>query len=101
MAWVFDVQMGKRVLPALETMKFNTAFCFLVCGFLFWRQPYFGKSSAGVAIIVSLALVLFVVSGLPLLEYGAGWQLGIDKTPDTVTAMRELAIEKNLTTVSE
>ncbi len=29
------------------------------------------------------------------------WQLGIDKTPDTVTAMRELAIEKNLTTVSE
>ncbi|TVU69580.1 MULTISPECIES: TRAP transporter substrate-binding protein DctP [Cobetia] len=29
------------------------------------------------------------------------WQLGIDKTPETVTAMRKLAIEKNLTTVSE
>jgi len=87
LAWVFDVQMGKRVLPALETMKFNTALCFLVCGFLFWRQPYFGKSSAGVATIVPLALFLFVVSGLTLLEYGAGWQLGIDNfvIPDTAT----------------
>ncbi|MGO2133779.1 MAG: TRAP transporter substrate-binding protein, partial [Halomonas sp.] len=29
------------------------------------------------------------------------WQLGIDKTPDAVNAMRKLAIEKNMTTVSE
>ena len=29
------------------------------------------------------------------------WQLGIDKSPEAVTAMRKLAIENNLTTVSE
>ncbi|RBW48618.1 diguanylate cyclase domain-containing protein [Marinobacter sp. F3R11] len=87
LAWIFDVQMGKRVLPALETMKINTALCFLACGFLFWRHPHLERSPAGVATTVSLALFLLVVSGLTLLEYGAGWRLGIDNfvIPDTET----------------
>jgi len=28
-SWVFDIEAGKRILPAFESMKFNTALCFL------------------------------------------------------------------------
>ena len=78
LSWGLDIDVGKRLHPAFQSMKFNTAFCFLVCGLLFQRQSRLGENSAWDSMVACLGFFLLVVSGLTLLQYWPGWQLGID-----------------------
>ncbi|MBK1885094.1 EAL domain-containing protein [Marinobacter sp. DY40_1A1] len=86
-SWVFDIEAGKRILPAFESMKFNTALCFLACGLIFQCKAIFGRASRGDYIVALLAVFILLISGVTLLEYLMGWQLGIDevlvKDPET------------------
>lgn len=89
LSWVIDVDAGKRVLPSFPTMKFNTALCFIVIGFIIRRKSQLGVTfDSHDSVIAVLALLVFAVSALTLLEYGLGWQLGIDNLVimDTETA---------------
>jgi diguanylate cyclase (GGDEF)-like protein len=87
LSWVFDIEAGKRVLPIFQSMKFNTALCFIACGFILRRKAR-ATASASDPVAALLALFVLVVSGLTLLEYGSGWQLGIDNLVilDTATS---------------
>ncbi|MDO6822892.1 diguanylate cyclase [Marinobacter sp. 1_MG-2023] len=78
LSWGLDIEVGKRLRPSFQSMKFNTAFCFLICGLLFHRQSQSGETSARDSIVACLGVFLLVISGLTLLQYGLGWQLGID-----------------------
>ncbi|SOB78108.1 hypothetical protein SAMN04488490_3959 [Marinobacter sp. LV10R510-11A] len=86
-SWVFDIEAGKRILPTFQSMKFNTALCFIACGFILKRKAP-AAASASDPVAALLALFILVVSGLTLFEYGSGWQLGIDNLVilDTATA---------------
>ncbi|KKN55463.1 hypothetical protein LCGC14_0581900 [marine sediment metagenome] len=86
LSWVFDIEAGKRILPNFESMKFNTALCFIACGFILSRKASAAASTRD-PIAASLALFILVVSGLTLFEYGSGWRLGIDNLviSDTTT----------------
>ncbi|MBK1853000.1 EAL domain-containing protein [Marinobacter sp. 1-4A] len=79
LSWFFDIEAGKRILPAFQSMKFNTALCFLACGLIFQRISIPGKAMSRDSIVASLAFLIVLISGVTLLEYGIGWQLGIDQ----------------------
>lgn len=79
LSWFFDIEAGKRILPAFQSMKFNTALCFLACGLIFQRISIPGKAMSRDSIVASLAFLIVLISGVTLLEYGMGWQLGIDQ----------------------
>ncbi|GAA3965782.1 hypothetical protein GCM10022278_24570 [Allohahella marinimesophila] len=86
-SWVFDIEAGKRLLPTFQSMKLNTALCFVTCGVILVRKaPSEAPPKDPVAAL--LALLLFLISGLTLFEYGSGLLLGIDNIliPDTATA---------------
>ncbi|MEH6355643.1 MAG: EAL domain-containing protein [Marinobacter sp.] len=76
-AWIFDIEVGKRILPSLPSMKFNTALCFVACGFILKRSLP-ASASASDPVVVFLALLILAVSGFTLFEYGSGWRLSID-----------------------
>lgn len=78
LCWVFDIEAGKRILPAFPSMKFNTALCFLACGFILRHKSIPATDRSNDQITALLASFLMLVSGLTLLEYGFGWQLAID-----------------------
>jgi diguanylate cyclase (GGDEF)-like protein/PAS domain S-box-containing protein len=86
-SWVFDIEVGKRLLPSFQSMKFNTALCFVACGFVF-RLRALASAPASDPIAGFLALFILLISGLTLFEYGSGWSLGIDNFVifDTATA---------------
>lgn len=87
-AWFFDIEAGKRVLPIFESMKFNTAVCFIACGAILQRKAHVTALASCDPASLLLAVFLLILPGLTLLEYGSGWQLGIDNlvVMDTATA---------------
>ncbi|MFP3977514.1 EAL domain-containing protein [Marinobacter sp. KMM 10035] len=78
-SWVFDIEAGKRILPTFQSMKFNTALCFLACGLLLQCKTPSDSASNRDVFVVLLAAFVLCVSGMTLLEYAVGWQLGIDE----------------------
>ena len=90
LSWVFDIEAGKRVLPPLQSMKFNTALCFIACGFILRRKAP-ATASASDPSAALLASFILLVSGLTIFEYASGWQLGIDNLVilDTATASED------------
>lgn len=88
LSWIFDIEAGKRVLPTFQSMKFNAALCFLACGFILRYKSQPDRASVRDPVVGLLALFVLLVSGLTLLEYWSGWQLGIDNLVilDTATA---------------
>ena len=87
LSWVFDIEAGKRILPGFQSMKFNTALCFLVSGLLLRHKSLSHTPRIDCPVTFITATFLLAVSGLTLLEYGTGWQLGIDNlfVQDTAT----------------
>ncbi|WP_136254275.1 sensor domain-containing protein [Onishia niordana] len=78
LSWLFDFESGKRVLPNFESMKLNTALCFIACGLMLKCKSPFVTAPVSLAISGGLACFVLVVSGLTLVEYAFGWRLGID-----------------------
>ncbi|MBU2873571.1 sensor domain-containing protein [Marinobacter salexigens] len=79
LSWVFDIEAGKRLLPAFQSMKFNTALCFLICGLILQRISMPVRAAGQDPVVAFLAVFILLISGMTLLEYGIGWQLGIDE----------------------
>jgi PAS domain S-box-containing protein len=76
--WVFDIAIFKSVIPALATMKFNTAFAFLLLGIsllLFEAQ----RSQKMRLIARCLAGMVTVFSSVTLSQYLFGWDVGLDQ----------------------
>ncbi|WP_449286812.1 EAL domain-containing protein [Marinobacter sp. PE14] len=78
LSWFLDIEAGKRVLPGFQSMKFNTALCFLISGFILKHKSLRPIPHGHDPVTAVAAVFLIVVSALTLLEYGTGWQLGID-----------------------
>ena len=77
--WAADVAVLKSVGPGLATMKFNTALGFVMAGGVLWllQTPSQTARIRLLAGLCSIALVALAV--LTLVEYAAGWPLGIDE----------------------
>ncbi len=78
LSWVFDIEAGKHILPHFDSMKVNTALCFLASGIIlrFASQPLI--TAAKHSVIALLAGFILMVSGLTLFEYALNWSIGID-----------------------
>ena len=76
--WALGVETIKGVYPGLATMKVNTALCFILSGAALWllrdrAATRWARTAGGVA-----AGAVGFIAGLTLVEYLAGWDLGID-----------------------
>lgn len=78
LSWFFDIEAGKSLSPAFESMKFNTALCFCACGFILRRKSQPATASPSDPVTMLLAVFVLGIASLTLLEYASGWQLGID-----------------------
>lgn len=76
-SWIFDIDAGKTILPGFQSMKFNTALCFMLVGLLLLSQDPSGVL-ANLSKVTTLTLPLLLISGLTLVQYSTGWNLGID-----------------------
>jgi hypothetical protein len=92
LSWFFDIEAGKRLLPAFESMKFNSALCFCACGFIMRRKSQPASASPSDPVTMLLAVFVLGIASLTLLEYASGWQLGIDNLiiMDKVTPLENL-----------
>ncbi|WP_418141879.1 EAL domain-containing protein [Marinobacter sp. MA] len=87
LSWFFDIEAGKRILPGFQSMKFNTAMCFLACGLILRHKALIYRPRSDCPVTLTIAAFLLIIPGLTLLEYASGWQLGIDNlfVQDTAT----------------
>lgn len=78
MGWWLDIPTLKSLLPQWVTMKANTAFGFLLSGIAFWllRTEPLGNFTRWLGRICSAIVALLGL--FSLMEYWAGWDLGID-----------------------
>ncbi|WGI24255.1 EAL domain-containing protein [Halomonas alkaliantarctica] len=78
LSWAFDIEAGKHILPHFDSMKVNTALCFLASGIILRlaSQPVITRAKHSV--VALLAAFILMVSGLTLLEYALNWAIGID-----------------------
>lgn len=72
LGWVFDVAWLKSVIPGAETMKVNTALCFVLLGSALWRQLLAQKA-------VWVLLLVMALASVGLLQNVLGVNLGIDE----------------------
>ena len=81
--WAFDLVILTSILPGLVRMKPNTALAFLLTGLLLWLAlgaPAAPQGRRGGRLVAGLlAVTVGLIGGLTLLEYGFGWDLGIDQ----------------------
>jgi len=79
MGWALHIEFLKSVLPGYVTMKANTAFCFVLCGTSlllgYLSRPRAWKKACSSI----LAIVVFVIASLTLLEYLTGISFGLDQ----------------------
>lgn len=89
LAWIFDLDTGKRLLPVFESMKLNTALCFSASGIVIWRRakPRQAIFAPWITLRLLPAFVL-LVSGLTMTQYVLGVNLHLDDfiIPDTGTS---------------
>jgi diguanylate cyclase (GGDEF)-like protein/PAS domain S-box-containing protein len=78
LAWFFDIEAGKRVLPVFDSMKFNTALCFVVTGLILGRSARTGENHTSDPVVVVLSGFVLLVSASTLFQYATGVSLGID-----------------------
>jgi two-component system, cell cycle sensor histidine kinase and response regulator CckA len=76
--WVFDIAIFKSVTPDLGTMKFNTAFGFLLVGISLMLFEEHRNQKVWL-IARSLAVVVTLLSLTTLSQYLFGWNAGIDQ----------------------
>lgn len=74
--WFFGVPFLKSVMPEYVTMKFNTAFGFVMAGAALWCLLREGKGWRCLG--MCLALLVFALGAVSFGEYAWGWDTGID-----------------------
>ena len=80
LGWAFGVTALKSVLPGLATMKANTAACMLLCGLALAVLSRRNASERNRRVAGALAVMVFTVGALTLIEYLLGWDFRIDLT---------------------
>ena len=77
--WALNIEVLKSVLPGFVTMKVNTAICFVLCGVSlllgYLSRPRAWKKTCSTA----LAIIVFVIGSVTLVEYLTGMSLGVDQ----------------------
>jgi PAS domain S-box-containing protein len=70
--WLFGIDLLTRVLPHLQSMKLNTALCFVLSGAALWcrERP---------AVRIGLGVLVISIGALTLGEYLSGADFGIDQ----------------------
>ncbi len=78
--WTFDITILKSLSPNLVTMKANTAICFVLSGVSLWLLQAKRMNSAYSLRTAQISgLIVAAVGVLTLVEYGFGFNLGIDQ----------------------
>jgi PAS domain S-box-containing protein len=81
--WVFDIAIFKSLIPNAETMKANTAVCFVLAGIALWKgeeernNSTFDDSTSLTPLLCTTTI--FAISFLTLCQYIFGINLGIDE----------------------
>ena len=78
LSWFFDIEVGQHIQPMLPSMKFNTAFCFIACGFLLIRSDKVKTLSLFSPLPLIFISIILLIPSFTLFEYWFSWQLGID-----------------------
>jgi PAS domain S-box-containing protein len=74
--WILDVEVMKRVLPNLTSMKANTAVSLVLLGVALWQISVRASSRW---IPSALVLIAAAIAGLTLAEYATGSSFGLDE----------------------
>jgi PAS domain S-box-containing protein len=77
LGWLFDVAALRSLLPRLETMKANTALCFLLAGLALWPKP--GAEDWRRLAAQACAVLIWLIGLLTLGEYVTGLNFGLDE----------------------
>lgn len=80
LGWILDITALKSILPGLVSMKANTSIALILSGLSLWlwhAEDNRRKSSFYLSQV--LAIIVIVIGFLTLIEYGFGWNLGIDE----------------------
>ncbi len=75
--WLFDLPRLTSVLPGLATMKANTAAAFVLSGAALCLRPRDGPLLR--RLTDAAAMVAAAIGALTIVEYVAGWNLGVDE----------------------
>ena len=77
--WTFHDQRLKGLIPGQVAVKANTAICFVLLGTALWLAAGGVRERLSRLSATALALVASLIGLLSFLEYGKGWDLGIDQ----------------------
>jgi len=76
--WYFNIILLTHIVTAWNSMKVNTAICFILSGTALFLTQQKSDLSMISPVSVILAMLVMLISGLTLYEYSSGLSLGID-----------------------
>ncbi|MBD1881205.1 ATP-binding protein [Trichocoleus sp. DQ-A2] len=88
LGWILDITALKSILPGLVSMKANTSIAFILSGLslCLWHDAEHRRQKAkdnrrksSFDLSQVLAIIVILIGLLTLIEYGFGWNLGIDE----------------------
>ncbi|MBD2741393.1 PAS domain-containing protein [Coleofasciculus sp. FACHB-1120] len=88
LGWILDITALKSILPGLVSMKANTSIAFILGGLslCLWHDAEHKRQNAkdkrrksSFDLSQVLAIIVILISLLTLIEYGFGWNVGIDE----------------------
>jgi PAS domain S-box-containing protein len=102
--WWRDIDFLKSVIPGTNSMKVNTAVCFVLAGLSLWLLRHEGegliRSDRRGRLGQALALIVILIAGLSLSQDLLGWNLGIDELvihdPSTIGVPGRIAARTSL-----
>ncbi|MDR3491560.1 MAG: EAL domain-containing protein [Gammaproteobacteria bacterium] len=77
--WIFDIPLLKSLSPSSISMKFNSAICFLLSGFLILLTHNKNRNWINYTLIITASILLMLISSLTLYEFFSNTNLGIDE----------------------
>ncbi|MBD1933709.1 MULTISPECIES: PAS domain-containing sensor histidine kinase [Cyanophyceae] len=88
LGWILDITVLKSILPGLVSMKANTSIAFILAGLslCLWHDAEHRRQNAkdkrrksSFDLSQMLAIIVILIGLLTLIEYGFGWNIGIDE----------------------
>ncbi|MDX1993728.1 MAG: ATP-binding protein [bacterium] len=79
LGWILDLQGLKSLLPDQPTLKFNTALCFVFSGLGLVVLHRGTNRPSAQRVMMILALLVLLISGLTIFQHVSGLNLGIDE----------------------